>query len=289
MSPGLHISAQGQACELLASGVIGINTYREAIRRNPLLRTQSALERIKIQSSKLSSMFDTHFMSLWLDREVLTAVADRTAAGVVVVEETRKVRFASARARRLLRTEGELSIVDDYLSAKTPRIRVSLEEAIRKAVGNEPIATRLTLRIEANRKTEVFVTPLPPVRGFAQGMARLALIVMSGREHSNSMPSGQDLRQFFDLTPAESRVALMLCAGYLPKEVARELKVSVPTVRTHLRALLEKTGTARQAQLIQLLASMPRSEPEQDPGRDASDSRGTASAAGLPDVAPGDR
>jgi DNA-binding CsgD family transcriptional regulator len=56
----------------------------------------------------------------------------------------------------------------------------------------------------------------------------------------------------------------MLCAGYVPKEVARELKVSVPTVRTHLRALLEKTGTNRQAQLIQLLASMPRCEPDEE-------------------------
>jgi DNA-binding CsgD family transcriptional regulator len=269
MSPDLHIAAQEQARELLRKGVIGINTYRDAIRRNPLLRTQNALERVKIQSLKLTSMFDTFVMSLWVDLDVLSAVADRTAAGVVVVDDTRAVRFASARARRLLCNDGELSIVDDCLYAGAPRIRCSLEEAIEKAVRIEPVATRLTLRIGAAGKSEVFVTPLPPVRGFARGMRRLALIVLGGREHPNSMPSGQDLQQFFDLTPAESRVALMLCAGYAPKQVARELHVSVPTVRTHLRALLQKTGTARQAQLVQLLASMPRCGPDEETGKRA--------------------
>jgi len=59
------------------------------------------------------------------------------------------------------------------------------------------------------------------------------------------------------LTPAESNVALLLCAGLVPKDIARRLDVSLPTVRSYLRALLDKTGTARQSELLSLLSSLP--------------------------------
>ena len=55
--------------------------------------------------------------------------------GVLVVEEDRRIRFASARARQALRAEGELSIVDDHVVARTPRMRRSLNEALARAAG----------------------------------------------------------------------------------------------------------------------------------------------------------
>jgi len=38
------------------------------------------------------------------------------------------------------------------------------------------------------------------------------------------------------------------------REIAAVLGLSVPTVKTHLRRLFEKTGTKRQADLIKLVA-----------------------------------
>lgn len=256
LGPDLHIAAREQAEELAGRGIIGIKTFRDAIQRNPLLRTQNALDLVKAQSAKLSSMFDTFVVSLWLDLDVLKAVADRTAAGVLVVEEDRRIRFASARARQVLRAEGELSIVDDHVVARTPRTKRSLNEALARAAGPQASATRLA--VDGIAKRDIFIAPLPAVRGFARGMRRLALIFLGAPGQTDSLPSGQDLREYFDLTPAESRVALLLCAGHVAKEVARELRVSIPTVRSHVRALLEKTGTSRQAELVALLCSLPR-------------------------------
>lgn len=258
----LHIAAREQARELLGSGVIGVRTYRDAIQRNPLLRTQNALDLVMAQSARMTRMFDTFVRSLWLDLDVLRAVADRTAAGVLVVEEHRRIRFANARARQALRAEGDLSIVDDHVVAKTPRAQRSLGEALARAVGPGAAATRLEFSVDDTARSGVFVTPLPTVRGFSSGMRRLALVFLGTPGQPDSLPSGQDLREYFDLTPAESRVALLLCAGHVPKEVARQLQVSVPTVRSHLRALLEKTGTSRQTELIRLLSSLPRTGPD---------------------------
>jgi len=58
LSSDSHVSAREQAQELLETGNIGVNTYRDAIQRNPLLRTQIALEHLKAQAARLSGTFD---------------------------------------------------------------------------------------------------------------------------------------------------------------------------------------------------------------------------------------
>ena len=56
-APGLpgqwHLTAQEQARGLLARGEIGVGTFRNAIRRNPLLRAQNIIEREQSRSSRL--------------------------------------------------------------------------------------------------------------------------------------------------------------------------------------------------------------------------------------------
>jgi DNA-binding CsgD family transcriptional regulator len=58
----------------------------------------------------------------------------------------------------------------------------------------------------------------------------------------------------FRLTPAELRVLLAIVdVGGVP-EVATVLGVAESTVKTHLGRLFEKTGAARQAGLVKLVA-----------------------------------
>lgn len=68
--------------------------------------------------------------------------------------------------------------------------------------------------------------------------------------------SPQPLAELFNLTPAEQRLAELLCEGLLPKECATRLAVSINTVRSQLRALFRKTGTERQTELVQLLTRL---------------------------------
>jgi DNA-binding CsgD family transcriptional regulator len=55
------------------------------------------------------------------------------------------------------------------------------------------------------------------------------------------------LRQTFNFTPAEARVAYFICAGKRPKHIAGLLQVSVNTVKSHLANVFSKTGCADQA------------------------------------------
>jgi DNA-binding CsgD family transcriptional regulator len=55
------------------------------------------------------------------------------------------------------------------------------------------------------------------------------------------------------LTRAEASVARLLAGGAGLEEIARELDISLNTVRGHLKQIFAKTGTHRQAQLVSKL------------------------------------
>ena len=64
------------------------------------------------------------------------------------------------------------------------------------------------------------------------------------------------LAELFQLSPAEHRLAELLAQGLTLEGCAARLNVSINTVKTQLRALFRKTGTTRQAQLINLFTRL---------------------------------
>jgi DNA-binding CsgD family transcriptional regulator len=65
------------------------------------------------------------------------------------------------------------------------------------------------------------------------------------------------LEALFDLTPAESQLCRVIGDGRLTlPETADTLGISYNTAKAHLRAVFDKTGTARQAELVGLLSAM---------------------------------
>jgi DNA-binding CsgD family transcriptional regulator len=71
-------------------------------------------------------------------------------------------------------------------------------------------------------------------------------------------PPPQDvLRRLFGLGRAEVEVAIGLLKGLSPREIALERDVSMPTLRTQLRAIYRKTNSRGQADLVRLLARFP--------------------------------
>ncbi len=61
------------------------------------------------------------------------------------------------------------------------------------------------------------------------------------------------LRRLFALTRVEAEVAELLCRGHTPDEIARLMRLSLHTVRAHLRAVFTKTGARRQAELVRVV------------------------------------
>jgi DNA-binding CsgD family transcriptional regulator len=67
------------------------------------------------------------------------------------------------------------------------------------------------------------------------------------------------LERLYELTPTEAALAIDLASGRTLAQAAKAREVSVNTVRTHLRAVFQKTGTRRQSELVRLLLTGPAS------------------------------
>ncbi|GGP18909.1 helix-turn-helix transcriptional regulator [Silvimonas iriomotensis] len=68
-----------------------------------------------------------------------------------------------------------------------------------------------------------------------------------------ALPHARQLQLMYGLTSAEARLALGLLQNTTVKAYAEKNQISASTVRTHLRQLLAKTGTHRQAELLRVL------------------------------------
>ncbi len=75
-------------------------------------------------------------------------------------------------------------------------------------------------------------------------------------ELHRAVPSVHMLRTMFGLTPAESVVAIAIAMGRTPGEIAAENAIAISTVRSQLSAVLHKTRTSRQADLVRLFTRL---------------------------------
>ena len=65
------------------------------------------------------------------------------------------------------------------------------------------------------------------------------------------------VREVLGLTPAESRVAVLLAMGRSVREIARETGRTENTIRWTLKKALAKTDSTRQADLVRLVMQLP--------------------------------
>ncbi|VVN09572.1 hypothetical protein PS647_03771 [Pseudomonas fluorescens] len=99
---------------------------------------------------------------------------------------------------------------------------------------------------------ELLVTPLPAEADLSQSWQKPLVLL------DNQPPQLNLLTDLFQLTPAEQRLAELLAQQLNPETCAERLGVSINTVRSQLRALLRKTGTGRQAELVSLIGRLHR-------------------------------
>ena len=108
---------------------------------------------------------------------------------------------------------------------------------------------------EEGRPTHV--AHLVPISGsahdvFAKGYAVLVLNPLDQK----ARPSVDLLRSLFDLTAAEASVARELGAGLSVEAIAEQGGVSINTVRTQVRRIMEKTGGKRLPEVVSLISNL---------------------------------
>lgn len=134
----------------------------------------------------------------------------------------------------------------------------------------------------ARGKSGAVVVHLVPTPGRARDIfaGGLGVLVMT----PVAMPQAPDaalIRGLFDLSPSEARVARCIAQGHSVEQIAATSGVAQETVRTHVKRVMAKTGTNRQAEVAVLLSGLSKL-PVADHGARGSDGGSHTGATHTP-------
>lgn len=193
-----------------------------------------------------------------------TAVAAQGIATIVVSADGRILHTSAAAETYLMRRDCRLASKDGQLSARDPATSVTLRRLIVDACqlhggGTQGRGGDLLLRPAAAgdpaASVALSVGPLANSSGFGVPSGRHAVIFL--RELESAVPEGFEdhLRNLFDLTPSEARLAALLTGGIALKVAAERQGIRFSTARSYLEGIFRKTRTNQQSQLVALLKS----------------------------------
>jgi DNA-binding CsgD family transcriptional regulator len=81
------------------------------------------------------------------------------------------------------------------------------------------------------------------------------IVVWVTQSRQSVKPNVDVMADLFALTKTECKILQMLLGSQTPQEIAEGMQVKITTVRSHVAAILAKTGTKRQQELICLAAT----------------------------------
>ncbi|WP_020179083.1 helix-turn-helix transcriptional regulator [Methylopila sp. M107] len=134
----------------------------------------------------------------------------------------------------------------------------ALSAALARKAGRGGRRPPLSIAIPADGAAAPLVLHILPSEGAARDVfgAGTALLLVT-RLDAAAAPDAGLIRALFDLTPMEARVAQTMLSGDVTSEAAAALGVAEETVRTHVKAVLRKTGFRRRVDLVRFLAGLP--------------------------------
>jgi DNA-binding CsgD family transcriptional regulator len=185
----------------------------------------------------------------WPTAPGLDLVLDELAYGVAVAKPDGELVHANQVARHELASQRVLWVHHGRLQTHSAaESRVLADALLRASTGKRSLVT-----ITAPRGTPLTLALVPVGRG--------AQPVQAGLLFARANVCESLMLCFFArthaLTPAEETVLSILCQGYSAPQTARQLKVAVSTVRSHVRSLCAKTRSSGVRELVSRVAMLP--------------------------------
>lgn len=201
----------------------------------------------------ISNLFSAQKTKLRL----LETVVAKVGFGVVLTTENGQIVYANSAAEEQMQSNRGLKYENGQITASHSATAQKLQALIARAVRPQGEASSGGSLILPDRQgVPAIVIHAMPASPSSTSLlldkeraAACLFIVSRGHRTTQRIHSFGVL---FKLTQGEMRVLAELITGESPTTAAQRLKVTEPTVRTHLQHILAKTDTHRQAELIRL-------------------------------------
>lgn len=189
----------------------------------------------------------------------LFGLLDKGRCGVIQLDRNARIVAANDRACGLLRQAEGLSDRDGFLSATTPRDNGELQQLLAQALprlgGPGSSGSMMIERSPPRTNLVVHVNPVSVrQRDFRAG--QVAALVLVADPDSRPRIDARLVQAALDLTPAESRLAVMVAAGQHARDIAECTGRSEGTVRWHMQNIFRKQGISSQADLVRRVLSL---------------------------------
>ncbi len=177
--------------------------------------------------------------------------------GVIVLDETGKIQECNAMAKGILEMNDGLRIAGNQLEATYATDGRKLQRLVRDALIQQ-VAGKVSL-IEAMSVSRpsgkvswgVVVQAISPDQ-WTEGKHRPSVVIFVRDAEGKAYPPVRLAQQLFQLTPAETALAIQLANGLSLEEAAEALNIRRNTARAHLRSIFSKTGVRRQTELVRI-------------------------------------
>jgi len=183
---------------------------------------------------------------------IVLSLLDRMPIALVLVDAKARVIETNALADDILSSEDGLNITSNVLDFRTES-NVRLHEAIEMMSKHDPAITRGQSLSITNEQTKnnimLFIAPLK--QHGTQQKASVAVFISQRKSLPLSLP--KEMSDLYGLTNKELKVTEQLVRGLSIKDISEEASISEHTVRSHVKSVLRKTRTSRQAELVSLV------------------------------------
>ena len=207
----------------------------------PHLRRASQLHNLIDRSESLSDLY--------------SQAISRLSVATLVLDESGSVLQSNPVADEILARSDGLKLVGGRLEATYPSDNRVLQQLIRSAF--DPDAPKSAEAMSVTRPSGlvnlgVVVESIPSL-DWAEEKGQPAALVYIRDASSKSLASEVVTKQLFNLTKAETALAMELANGLSLEEAAEVLNIRRNTARAHLRSIFSKTGVRRQTELVRIM------------------------------------
>ena len=185
---------------------------------------------------------------------------NRLAVATIMLDETGSVLQLNPVAREILDSNDGLKLVGGRLEATYPSDNRELGRLVRSAFlrsrqGNLAAqgAEAMSVSRPSGQVNLGVVVELVPSQELVEGKGKPTVVVYVRDAVGKSLASNTVTAQLYNLTPAETGLALELANGLSLEEASERLNIRRNTARAHLRSIFSKTGVRRQTELVRIM------------------------------------
>ncbi|KJK07297.1 MULTISPECIES: helix-turn-helix transcriptional regulator [Pseudomonas] len=184
----------------------------------------------------------------------------RLSVATIVLDESGSVLQLNPVARDILDSNDGLKLVGGRLEATYPSDNRELSRLVRDAfqrarqgdIGHCNAAA-LSISRPSGQVNLGVVVELIPSQDWVEGKGQPTVVVYVRDAVGKSLVSNLATAQLYNLTPAETGLAMELANGLSLEEASEVLNIRRNTARAHLRSIFSKTGVRRQTELVRIL------------------------------------